>query len=200
MITSMEKIYYTYAYLRLDGTPYYIGRGKGRRAYQRHKNIAVPPKDRILLLKTGLTFHESCRHECYMIFVLGFKTEGGVLHNRTLGGEGSEHHFLTVEQRLKISKANKGKVKTPEHRRKLSESCKGREMTTQSREKISNAFRSMDIHPNGKLTQNQRRDIARRYIPRSPGNGYGNASELATEYGVTTRHINRIARNPRWTS
>jgi hypothetical protein len=200
MINFMGENYYTYAYLRLDGTPYYIGRGKGRRAFVKHGNISVPPKERILFLKTNLTFIESCKHECYMIFVLGFKREGGLLHNRTNGGEGSEHHSLTSEQKEKISRANKGKVKTSEHRKKLSESCKGREVDFSVREKISNTFRSMDVHPNGKLTQNQRREIARRFIPRSPGNGYGNASELAAEYGIHRDHINRIARNPRWTS
>ena len=198
MINFMSKNYYTYAYLRLDGTPYYIGRGKEKRAFRKHGNIAVPPKERILFLKTGLTFIESCKHECYMIFVLGFKKGGGFLHNRTLGGEGSEYHFLTHEQKEKISRANKGKVKTKEHRMKLSESCKGRVMVSQVREKISNTLRSMDIHPSGKLTQGQRREIAQRFIPRSPGNGYGNASELAAEYGVCRDHIGRIARNPRW--
>ena len=46
-------MYYTYAYLREDGTPWYIGKGKGRRAYQKHDYFTIPPKDRILILKNS---------------------------------------------------------------------------------------------------------------------------------------------------
>ena len=47
------KHYYTYAWLRKDGTPYYIGKGKGNRAYDRKRQFC-PPSDRVLILKKDL--------------------------------------------------------------------------------------------------------------------------------------------------
>ena len=48
--------YYTYAYLREDGTPYYISKGKNRRAFDRKKHtVFVPSRDRIIFLKQNLT-------------------------------------------------------------------------------------------------------------------------------------------------
>jgi len=85
-------IYYTYAYLRKNKKPYYIGKGKGNRAYEisNHKThgIYVPPKNRIIILKNNLTEEEAFKHEKYMIAVFGRKDLGtGVLYNKTDGGD-----------------------------------------------------------------------------------------------------------------
>ena len=47
--------YYVYAYLREDGTPYYIGKGKKKRAWQIHENIKRPLYDNIVILEQSLT-------------------------------------------------------------------------------------------------------------------------------------------------
>ena len=98
--------YYTYAYLREDGTPYYIGKGKGYRCnYGTGKNCN-PPKDRsrIIKLKQNLTEEEAFKHEVYMIAVFGRKDLGtGILHNRTDGGEGTSGSVRSEEFRKRYS-------------------------------------------------------------------------------------------------
>jgi phage-related minor tail protein len=105
-----SRVFYTYAYLRVDGTPYYIGKGKDRRAWAKHKKWLPRPKDnsRILILKEGLTEEEAFRHEIYMINVFGRKDLGtGILHNRTNGGEGVSGKIVPRGVREKISRGHK---------------------------------------------------------------------------------------------
>jgi hypothetical protein len=108
-----ERRFYTYAFLRRDGTPYYIGKGSGNRAFQRgrRKGAKLPKnKSRILFLKKGLTEKEAFRHEVYMIAVFGRKDLGtGILRNLTEGGEGMSGWVVTEGTREKMKKAARSK-------------------------------------------------------------------------------------------
>jgi len=104
----MDTSFYTYAHLREDGTPYYVGKGTGNRAWRKRK--FRPPDNRILILKKNLTEEEAFRHEVYMIFVLGRKDLGtGILRNRTNGGEGTSGAIVNELGRLKRSRYWKGR-------------------------------------------------------------------------------------------
>lgn len=100
----MNNRYYTYAYLREDRTPYYIGKGKANRAFRKH-SVGTPPKNRILFLKKNLTEAEAFSHEMYMINVLGRIDLGtGILMNKNAGGNGSSGKVYSKEERDRIRK------------------------------------------------------------------------------------------------
>jgi hypothetical protein len=153
-------MYYTYAYLREDGTPYYIGKGKGNRAYVKCNRITHLPKDnsRILILKQNLTEEEAFRHEIYMIVVFGRKDLGsGILYNRTDGGEGCSGAIKSEEARRKIGKAqegeknhNYGKSASVETRRKMSNSRTGTSRSEETKRKMSEAQIGEKNHNYGK--------------------------------------------------
>jgi hypothetical protein len=139
--------FYTYAYLREDKTPYYIGKGKGNRVYAKHhKGISVPKdKKRIIFLKQNLTEEQAFIHEKYMIFVFGRKDlETGILRNLSDGGEGNSGLIHNEETKRKISEAVKGKnhplygiSPSEETKKKMSNSLKGRIISSEWREKMS---------------------------------------------------------------
>lgn len=135
------EMYYTYAYLREDGTPYYIGKGKGFRLYVKKRIVPLPSKDRIIYLKRNLTEQEAIKHEIYMISVYGRKDLGtGILRNLTDGGEGTSGWVPSSETRKKFSEINKGRTASEETKRKMSESQKGRTHSEETKRNISNAL------------------------------------------------------------
>ena len=112
-------MYYTYAYLREDKTPYYIGRGKHHSGYKYHRmtqkhTCGIPPQERRLILKDNLSKEQAIKHEEYMIDLFGLVwDETGVLRNHVRDSRGG--------------------------------SCKGRKLSEETKQKISAAYEETEV-------------------------------------------------------
>ena len=104
-----SDIYYVYQYVRNDGTPYYIGKGKGNRAYSKNHKVAVP-KDRsnIVFVVTNVSEEVAHMMEIELIAAYGRKDQGtGILRNLTDGGDGCSGRILSERSKALISQARK---------------------------------------------------------------------------------------------
>jgi len=130
--------YYVYLYLRLDGTPYYVGKGKGKRAWVNHRvfnkktkmwtGIHTPSDpNKIIIFMDDLTELWSLGWERKLISWFGRKDiETGILRNKTGGGDGSgEDSHETRKKKARPGKLNGmfGKTHSDKTKIKLATSC-----------------------------------------------------------------------------
>ena len=123
--------YYVYAYMREDKTPYYIGKGCLTRINDRHGDIPLPPENRRVKIKEGLSERESLFLERELIMKFKRKIDGGILENKTLP------HDLTKPKRYHNS-ADKAGLKqvsfwmTSKERRDFKKVCKTNRVSVSS--------------------------------------------------------------------
>ncbi len=186
--------FYTYAYLREDRTPYYIGKGSGKRINEnKGRPCKKPKRDKIIFLKQNLTEEEAFKHEIYMIAVFGRKDLGtGILHNRTDGGEGSSGFKHSEEFKRKMSvlfkskyvgenNPNYGKSPSKETRTKMSESKKGKNHP--------NYGKSPSKETRTKMSEAQLGEKNHRYGKKSPHYGKSLPKETRTKMSESKKDI-----------
>lgn len=102
--------FYVYLYLREDGTPYYAGKGIGKRAWAHSKKEIQPPADtsRIVVPVWDLLEMGAFTLERKFIRWFGRKDLGtGILRNKTNGGDGASGYVFTEEARKKQKEGQK---------------------------------------------------------------------------------------------
>ena len=173
MKTLNERRFYVYAYLRADGTPYYVGRGTGNRMIRQQGHaVKVPARHCVKVLQDGLTTEEADKWETDLIAILGKKREGtGCLLNWQDGGS-----------------TRTGFRHRPEFAEYMKQVHKGKKLTAEQRA----AFHAGQAA----MTREQRVEMGRRSAQARKVNGYSPSAETRLKMSESLKGKNTYERTP----
>ena len=122
--------FYVYAYLRNNGTPYYIGKGKGTRAWHHFKTERIHPptnNDLVVVMESSLTELGALALERRYIRWYGRKdVNTGLLRNLTDGGDGTSGFIRSPEWIENMKKINTGLKRSPEACKNIGDASRGK--------------------------------------------------------------------------
>ena len=150
--------YYVYAFLREDRySPYYIGKGRGRRYLRKEGRCVHPPtdKDRIVKVKENLT-----EEEAFVLEMLLIKQWRDNLYNQTEGGDGISGYTHSPESKAKMSVASKNHIRTEEWKANISKSMTGKKMPEETKQKIRETRTGQKQTKRGPRSQEVKNKIA----------------------------------------
>ncbi len=151
--------FYVYFYLRKDGTPYYVGKGKDGRAYQKHEIKIPSERDRIVFVGINMSEEEAFALEIDQIAFYGRKDLGtGVLRNKTDGGEGCSGHRHSEQTKQRLREASTGERNPMFGRRGPASPAYGKPLSAEAREKLreSNAGKPKSEEHRRKLSESKK--------------------------------------------
>ena len=139
MAVLVSDKFYTYTWLRKDGTPYYIGKGTKNRATVSCEGHRPPCVDNIII-QEHQSETDAFEAEKFLIAHYGRKDLGtGILRNLTDGGDGVPGYVFTEEDRKKLGSGLRGKKRPPrseDWKRKLGESVRNYWATPEGQEAL----------------------------------------------------------------
>lgn len=157
---SRERRFYVYAFLRHwdsshggVGSPYYIGKGTGRRAWRSYRRD-VPKARNIVIIASNLPEIEALQLEMFIIFIHGRISLGtGGLRNWTDGGDGRQSGILQkmeLEQRASAMRKMWSDPKLREQRCKSLKEAKAKRRETHPPKRVRTVYTNSNSIPQGR--------------------------------------------------
>ena len=144
-------LFYTYIWRDAAGVPFYVGKGKKQRAKAIGNHSAdfkaEYAKGGCILEIVDEFIHEpdAHAHEVELIALYGRRDLGGLLVNKTDGGEGASGVVFTDERRANISAALMGRELSPDHAANIGNALRGKPKSPDHKEKAAIAGRAPNV-------------------------------------------------------